>query len=126
MSYEQKGKELGKLVAQKQKAYGNSVDQATELMKIYLKKYKNDDNTYTIPENLLQHILLQVRIIDKQNRIFNNPDGDLMQESPYRDISGYGLLGEEMGRVRTEKQSDKDMLSMYASDVSYETSYEQM
>jgi hypothetical protein len=65
-------------------------------MKVFLQEYRNKDNTYTIPESLLQHVLLQVRIIDKQNRIFSNPDGDLMKESPYNDITGYGMLGKRM------------------------------
>ncbi|MFK7678654.1 hypothetical protein ACI3ER_11490 [Bacillus sp. Wb] len=95
--FETKATELGKLVDTKQNAYGDSFSKAFDLMKIYLQNYKNEqDNTYTIPESLLQHILLQVRIIDKQNRIFSNPDGDLMQENPYADLSGYGLLGMKM------------------------------
>jgi hypothetical protein len=92
----EKSLKVGNLVDEKQKAYGNSVDKAFKLMKVYLENYKNEDGTYTIPESLLQHILLQVRIIDKQNRIFNNPDGDLMQENPYMDTVGYGLLGMRM------------------------------
>jgi len=95
--FETKATELGKLVDTKQNAYGDSFSKAFDLMKIYLQNYKNEaDNTYTIPESLLQHILLQVRIIDKQNRIFSNPDGDLMQENPYADVGGYSLLGMKM------------------------------
>ncbi|GAA4879518.1 hypothetical protein GCM10023310_69620 [Paenibacillus vulneris] len=88
--------DIGKLVDKKQIAYGNSVDKTYRLMQIYLEKWRNEDNTYTIPESLIKHILLQVRIIDKQNRIFNNPAADLMQENCYLDITGYGLLGHRM------------------------------
>ena len=91
--YKEYGREVGKLVDEKQVAYGDSVRVSEEVLKVYLQKYKNEDNTYTIPESLLYHLFLQVRIIDKQNRIFNNPDGDLMSENPYSDISGYSLLG---------------------------------
>ncbi|PLR72187.1 hypothetical protein [Bacillus sp. UMB0728] len=94
--FESRAHELGKLVDTKQAAYGDSVSKASQLMKVFLQDYKNDNNTYTIPEELLDHILLQVRIIDKQNRIFSNPKADKMNESPYSDISGYGLLGERM------------------------------
>lgn len=96
-TYEQKGKELGALVDRKQAAYGNAITQTYEVVKAFMTPYYNeDDKTYTIPQSLLQHLLLQVRIIDKQNRIFNNPDFDLMDESPYSDLGGYGLLGSNM------------------------------
>lgn len=93
--YEEKSRQLGKLVADKQTAYGNSVDSSFHVMKAFLERYKYHDG-YRIPEELLQHILLMVRIIDKQNRIFSNPQGDLMGESPYVDIQGYSLLGQKM------------------------------
>lgn len=95
-TFEQLGSDIGKFTDEKQKAYGNSVDKAFELMKIFLREYRNPDHTYTIPESLLKHLLLQVRIIDKQNRIFSNPEGDLMGESPYRDMTGYSLIGTNM------------------------------
>ncbi|QDX94627.1 hypothetical protein EEL30_21535 [Brevibacillus laterosporus] len=94
--FEELGKEIGAFTGLKQEAYGNSVDKSFELMKIFLKEYKNNDDTYTIPEVLLKHLLLQVRMIDKQNRIFSNPKGDLMGESPYKDLTGYSLIGVEM------------------------------
>jgi hypothetical protein len=93
--FEEKGYKLGKLVDEKQAAYGDSISKASKLMKVYLEDYKTDDG-YLIPEELLDHILLQVRIIDKQNRIFSNPKADKMNESPYDDISGYGMLGGRM------------------------------
>ncbi|MGG0754959.1 hypothetical protein [Brevibacillus laterosporus] len=90
------GQVIGKFTDEKQEAYGNSVEKSFELMKIFLKEYKSDDDTYTIPEVLLKHLLLQVRMIDKQNRIFSNPKGDKMGESPYQDLVGYSLLGTDM------------------------------
>jgi hypothetical protein len=94
--FQGKGSEIGSLVTKKQEAYGDSVGKAYKLMQIFLEDYDNGDNTYTIPKELLQHLLLQVRIIDKQNRIFSNPKGDLMSENPYGDTVGYGLLGMRM------------------------------
>jgi 2-polyprenyl-3-methyl-5-hydroxy-6-metoxy-1,4-benzoquinol methylase len=96
--FQEKGHKLGKLVDEKQAAYGDSVTKASQLMKVFLQDYKTTKG-YLIPEELLDHILLQVRIIDKQNRIFSNPKADKMNESPYDDISGYGLLG---GRMQGE------------------------
>lgn len=95
-SFQEIAVKIGKFTDMKNEAYGSSVDATYEVLKIFLKKYKNDDNTYTIPESLLKHIFLQVRMIDKQNRIFNNPDGDKMEESPYRDLAGYSLIGVRM------------------------------
>lgn len=93
--FEEKGHKLGKLVDEKQAAYGDSISKASKLMKVYLEDYKTHEG-YLIPEELLDHILLQVRIIDKQNRIFSNPKADKMDESPYSDLAGYGLLGEKV------------------------------
>lgn len=94
--FKSKGSEIGSLVTKKQAAYGDSVGKAYKLMQVFMQDYDNGDGTYTIPKELLQHILLQVRIIDKQNRIFSNPKGDLMSENPYADTVGYGLLGMRM------------------------------
>lgn len=91
-SFEQIGSEIGQLVETKQKAYGDSFNQAFELMKVFLNKYRTVNGDYVISEDLLRHLLIQVRIIDKQNRIFSNPSGDLMGENGYADIIGYGIL----------------------------------
>lgn len=95
-SFRQIAVEIGQFTDMKNEAYGSSVDATYEVMKVFLNKYKNADNTYTIPESLLKHILLQVRMIDKQNRVFNSPDGDKLNESPYRDLAGYSLIGVRM------------------------------
>jgi len=103
VSYEKKGQELGRLVDEKQKAYGDSVTKTNKLLEVFMEKYDNGDETYTIPKSLLKHIGLMVRVIDKQNRIFSNPDGDLMDESPYKDIGGYSFLGENMSNESSNK-----------------------
>ena len=94
--FEVRGQTIGKLVDEKELAYGQSVKKTSQLIKIFLQDYKQDNGTYIISEPLLDQLLLQVRIIDKQNRIFNNPTADRMNESPYSDIAGYGLLGEAL------------------------------
>lgn len=93
-TYEEKGRELGALVDQKQLAYGNAVERVHEVMKAFLNPYLNDnEGTYTIPQELLIHLQLMVRTMDKFNRIVNNPKQDLMEENTYNDIMGYALLG---------------------------------
>jgi hypothetical protein len=94
--YEGKALAVAQLVAEKQMAYGNSVDTSFDVIRAFLGRYKTEDGHYKISETLLRHLLLQVRMIDKQNRIFTNPEGDLMGESPYTDMLGYSLLGKKM------------------------------
>lgn len=90
------GLKIGKFTDMKNKQYGSSVDATYEMIKVLMERYKNDNGTYTIPESLLQHILLQVRMMDKINRIFNNPTGIDDSESPYKDLCGYSLIGIDM------------------------------
>lgn len=90
------GTSIGEFTDSKNKQYGSSVDATLEMIKVLMERYRSDENTYTIPESLLQHILLQVRMMDKQNRIFNNPSGKGDSESPYRDLAGYSLIGIDM------------------------------
>ena len=92
-SYKQLASELGSLVDTKNKAYGNSFNKTAEMIKLFLQDYQNEDGTFTIPECMVEVISRQTRFIDKQSRIFNNPSGDLMDESPYSDMAGYSLLG---------------------------------
>ena len=93
--YEKMGLELGKLVDQKQLAYGDAMTVCQKVIEVHLERYYDSSGGfYRISPALLEHIIRQVRIIDKQCRIFSNPEGDLMGESPYKDIAGYGLLGE--------------------------------
>jgi hypothetical protein len=75
---------IGEFTDMKNQQYGSSVDATYGMITVLMERYKNDDNTYTIPQSLLQHILLQVRMMDKINRIFNNPSGEGDSESPYQ------------------------------------------
>jgi len=88
------GPEIGTLVDNKQKAYGDSFGKVPRLLAVFLEDYISlDGANYVLPIELLPHLALQIRILDKQNRVFSNPKKDMMAESPYRDIVGYGLLG---------------------------------
>lgn len=91
--FEKLGAEIGRHVDVAQVAYGNAFGQAGDVLRVYLRKYKNEDGSYTIPNELLDHLLVLVREIDKNFRIVSNPSGDLMGENPYKDKAGYGLLG---------------------------------
>ena len=88
------GSTVGKLVEEKQLAYGDSFGKSGEcLRQMYpdgIKPEQYDD------------LLNVARLLDKLFRIANNPTA--FEENPYQDIVGYGLLG--MKR-HTEKHDGK-------------------
>jgi hypothetical protein len=75
--------ELGELVAQKNKAYGNAFGKTGTFLKLL---YPDG-----ITPDQYGDALCIVRIFDKLMRIATNPTA--YGESPFRDIAGYGLLG---------------------------------
>jgi hypothetical protein len=85
--FQELGEKVGELVDSKQKQYGQSVQKSGEILKILF------------PNGVAVHqyndMLLIVRMLDKLSRLAQRGvDGkDLGGESPFRDITGYGLLG---------------------------------
>ena len=81
-NYEEVAKEIGRLVAKKNVAYGDSFSKSEDLLRIFypdgisLENYKN--------------VLTITRILDKLSRISANNDSD--GEDPYQDIAGYCIL----------------------------------
>ena len=87
MKFENLGREIGRLVDEKQRAYGDSFGKSGAILRIlYPDGIKIDQ---------YDDALAVVRIIDKLFRIAT--DKDAFGESPYRDIVGYGLLGSNKG-----------------------------
>ena len=81
--FEALGTEIGKLVDEKNAAYGDSFAKCDQfLLLLYPRGVK--------PEQYSDMLAL-VRIFDKQMRIATNKDA--LGESPFRDIAGYGILG---------------------------------
>jgi hypothetical protein len=76
--------ELGKLLAEKNQAYGDAFSKTTQILTllypqgIKVQQYKD------------VHVL--VRMLDKMSRIAQ--DNDPMGESPYKDIAGYAILAQ--------------------------------
>lgn len=91
--FESLGAEIGRLVAEKQSAYGDSFGKAGQAMKIL---YPDG-----IPVDKIDDALCLVRIIDKMFRIAT--DKDALGENPYRDIAGYGLLGLAKDKIGIKK-----------------------
>lgn len=82
-TYEKLGQEVGKLVDEKNAAYGESFARCGEFLKLLYPNGLRPDQ-YT-------DVLCMVRIYDKLMRIATRKDA--FGESPYGDIAGYGLLG---------------------------------
>lgn len=81
--YAMLGQKIGEMVEEKQKAYGDSFGKSGRILR---ELYPNGVS----PEQY-DDMLCMVRIIDKLFRIATNKAA--FGESPYSDISGYGLLG---------------------------------
>ena len=82
-SFAKKGIDIGALVSEKNKAYGNSAQTSVDMLKLLF--------PHGVPPEKYQDVLLIVRIWDKLMRIATQPDA--FGESPYQDIAGYGVLG---------------------------------
>lgn len=98
--------EIGTLVDQKQKAYGDSFNRSELILKVL---YPDGIK----PENY-KDLLTITRMIDKLFRIATKKDA--FGESPYKDLAGYSLLGlandlktksENNGLVKKKKNSRK-------------------
>lgn len=79
----QKMVKLEKLVAEKNKAYGDSIGSSEKIFKLY---YPNG-----IRLDQYSDVLLLVRIIDKLSRIATNKNA--FNEEPFQDIVGYAIRG---------------------------------
>ena len=83
MKFEKIGTDIGKLVDQKNAAYGSSFEKSEQILQVLYPDGIQPDQ-YT-------DMLAVVRIVDKLFRIAT--DKDAFGESPFKDIAGYGILG---------------------------------
>jgi hypothetical protein len=91
-SYEQIAQQIGKLVDQKNAAYGSSFAESHKILSVL---YPNGIK----PEQYTDALAI-IRVIDKLFRIATSKDA--FGESPWRDIAGYALLGlDNHERART-------------------------
>lgn len=75
--------EIGFLVEEKNKAYGDSFQKSQEIIKILYPDGVQPDQ--------YRDLLGIIRVLDKLFRLANNKNA--FEESPWTDICGYGLLG---------------------------------
>lgn len=80
--FEMIGLEIGKLVAQKNEAYGDSFSQSCKILEVL---YPNG-----VKPEQYRDLLTITRVIDKLFRIATRKD--YLNESPWRDVAGYALL----------------------------------
>jgi len=93
--YEEHARSIGRLVDQKNKAYGDSFRNSGDILRILypegIKPEQYDD------------MLALARIIDKMFRIATNRDA--FSENPYVDIAGYAILrSKQIEEEKKEKE----------------------
>ena len=99
-TFQELGIEVGNLVDEKQKSYGDSFGKSGKVMEIL---YPDG-----IAPEALNDALVIVRIIDKLFRISTaNGKDDSMGEDPFMDIVGYGLLSLKRSRFKKEEKLKK-------------------
>ena len=81
--FEQIGTEVGKLVDEKNEAYGSSFEESEQILKVL---YPDG-----IKPEQYKDMLAITRIVDKLFRIATKKDA--FGENPFKDIAGYGILG---------------------------------
>tara|TARA_Y100001938_G_C7982930_1_gene375353 strand:+ start:271 stop:540 length:270 start_codon:yes stop_codon:yes gene_type:complete len=83
MRFEKIGTNIGKLVDEKNAAYGSSFEKSEQILQIL---YPNG-----ITPAQYKDMLAITRIVDKLFRIATKKDA--FGENPFQDIAGYGILG---------------------------------
>lgn len=81
-TFEEIALDIGRLVSEKNKAYGDSFAQCTQFLTLL---YPDG-----VPVTAYENMLTIVRIWDKLKRAATNEDA--FGESPFRDIAGYSIL----------------------------------
>ena len=97
-NYEKIGTEIGRLVKEKNEAYGDSFGQASKILEVL---YPSG-----VPVNQYRDALAIIRVIDKLFRLAN--DKDAFGESPWRDICGYSILGVANSVSSTKESVDNE------------------
>lgn len=95
--FEEIATKIGKLVDEKNQAYGNSFSESHKILSIL---YPNGIQ----PEQYTDALAI-IRVIDKLFRIAT--DRDAFGESPWKDIAGYSILG-VANHERTKKEHQQD------------------
>jgi|GEM_PF-1366844 len=114
--YEEIGASIGRLIQEKQAAYGDSFNRSNEILRVLYPEGVTPDK--------YRDFLAVTRVIDKLFRIAT--DRDALGESPWRDVMGYALLSlahQEEERVIsfTPDEIKKAVISEYEEVYGVET-----
>lgn len=90
MNYKEVGSSIGHIVDQKNKQYGNAINDTEDFLRLLY--------PCGIAPSDYKNIGILVRIFDKIKRIANGNKGD---ENAYMDIAGYAIL---MSKIKEEKE----------------------
>ena len=91
-NYQKIGNDIGKMVAEKNKQYGDSISDTAEFLKILFPNGIESDS--------YKDLGILVRIYDKMKRIANGNAGN---ENAYNDIAGYGILMSKYNHTEQKK-----------------------
>jgi len=95
--FEVTAEEIGKLVSEKNTAYGSSFAESHKILEVLY------------PQGIAPHqftdALAIIRVIDKLFRIATKKDA--FGESPWRDIAGYGILGAVKAQHESQQMDNK-------------------
>ena len=94
--FETIAKQIGSLVEKKNKTYGSAFLRSADILKVL---YPSG-----IKPNQYIDVLGTVRVLDKLFRIATSKKA--FQESPWKDIAGYGILGANNDRKTDKKRVD--------------------
>lgn len=92
------GAEIGRLVAEKQEAYGDSFGKSGEVLAILYPQ--------GVKPGQYRNLLATARVIDKLFRIANQEGA--FREDPWKDVAGYALLA-----VSKNREDRRRVLSIY-------------
>ena len=97
-NFEKIGTDVGKLVREKNIAYGDSFSKAADILKILYPQ--------GVQPNQYVDMLAIIRVLDKLFRLSTRKDA--FGESPWNDICGYAVLGIANDQKEEGKQNDRE------------------
>ena len=94
--YEERGREIGRTVDEKNQAYGNSFHEAHRIVEVLWPE--------GIPVSAYPLVMAFTRIVDKMFRLVHQPEA--FGENPALDLAGYGLLLDDVQKAAKSSSQD--------------------
>jgi selenophosphate synthase len=103
-TYSHLGTAIGRLVEEKDQAYGSSFERSQEILKILYPE--------GVQPNQYCDMLAITRVVDKLFRIANRKEA--FGENPWQDIAGYGILG-VANEMAEEKEASGETIPLQSN-----------